>query len=272
MFAFDSPWIPLQRRRAAAEVALQERILAAEEARLRSQMERNYRLRASKKKEDKERQEQEYIGFLQQRQQEEQQQQQQQAYEEARLRRATAQAKAKRRQQDRQFYHDGDSDDEEVEEFSAVCGPHGQLYRVRNPSFQAKKNLQLRQASRPIEPRLVRGPDGNLYRVESPRSESHVDMDTLLDYKENLSSFPWDSSMKRNDMDDVYVEEKVENKVKAPASLKAKSKNGKDKKEKKIAVVVEDASDSEYNDEYKSPWRNRRPSPGQWMEPVESFQ
>lgn len=34
-------------------------------------------------------------------------------------------------------------------------------------------------------------------------------------------------------------------------------------------VVVEDASDSECEDEVlNSPWRNRRPSPGQWMEPI----
>lgn len=34
-------------------------------------------------------------------------------------------------------------------------------------------------------------------------------------------------------------------------------------------VVVEDASDSECEDELlSSPWRNRRPSPGQWMEPI----
>ena len=35
-------------------------------------------------------------------------------------------------------------------------------------------------------------------------------------------------------------------------------------------IVVEDASDSEGEEEIlTSPWRNRRPSPGQWMEPVE---
>ena len=34
-------------------------------------------------------------------------------------------------------------------------------------------------------------------------------------------------------------------------------------------IVVEDASDSECEDEVlHSPWRNRRPSPGEWMEPI----
>jgi len=44
------------------------------------------------------------------------------------------------------------------------------------------------------------------------------------------------------------------------------------KRKRIVGVIVEDASDSEYeNDEYKSPWRNRRPSPGEWLEPVENF-
>merc|ERR1712232_597412 len=39
---------------------------------------------------------------------------------------------------------------------------------------------------------------------------------------------------------------------------------------RKVTVIVEDASDSEYEDDkLDSIWRNRRPSPGQWMEPVE---
>merc|ERR1712003_275773 len=39
-----------------------------------------------------------------------------------------------------------------------------------------------------------------------------------------------------------------------------------------ITVLVEDASDSEYEeDEKEAIWRSRRPSPGQWMEPVLGF-
>ena len=42
------------------------------------------------------------------------------------------------------------------------------------------------------------------------------------------------------------------------------------KRRSKVTIIVEDASDSEYEDEeMNSVWRNRRPSPGQWMEPVE---
>jgi hypothetical protein len=42
-------------------------------------------------------------------------------------------------------------------------------------------------------------------------------------------------------------------------------------KNKLTTVIVEDASDSESDkDELRSVWRNRLPSPGQWMEPVEA--
>merc|ERR1712241_307120 len=44
-----------------------------------------------------------------------------------------------------------------------------------------------------------------------------------------------------------------------------KKKNNNNKRKRIVGVIVEDASDSEYdNDDYNSPWRNRRPSPGQW--------
>lgn len=40
---------------------------------------------------------------------------------------------------------------------------------------------------------------------------------------------------------------------------------------RKPLIVVEDASDSECEDEFKSYIRNRRPSDGEWMEPVDAF-
>jgi len=51
---------------------------------------------------------------------------------------------------------------------------------------------------------------------------------------------------------------------------KSKPGDGTSRQRKKITVIVEDASDSEDEDnELRSVWRNRRPSPGQWMEPIE---
>lgn len=56
-----------------------------------------------------------------------------------------------------------------------------------------------------------------------------------------------------------------------PASgrKRAKEKAAPKKKAIAVTVVVEDASDSECEDDSRSPWRNRRPGPGQWIEPVE---
>jgi hypothetical protein len=51
-----------------------------------------------------------------------------------------------------------------------------------------------------------------------------------------------------------------------------KKKCKKSRRKNKAIPVVEDASpDTEQeNEELKSVWRNRRPSPGEWMEPVVS--
>merc|ERR1711907_515504 len=55
--------------------------------------------------------------------------------------------------------------------------------------------------------------------------------------------------------------------------LQSPPEKKKKPKRKRVTIIVEDASDSEYeDDDYNSPWRNRRPSPGQWMEPVENYQ
>jgi hypothetical protein len=48
------------------------------------------------------------------------------------------------------------------------------------------------------------------------------------------------------------------------------TKGGKGSRRKRVTIIVEDASDSENeDDEFSSVWRNRRPSPGQWLEPVD---
>ena len=114
--------------------------------------------------------------------------------------------------------------------------------------------------------RLVRGFDGNLYRIK-------VGDGKRMQKEQN------DEERRENTVHD----EKIENTP--PLNRKSTSKSmgdeniagiskvlPKKKSKKKITFIVEDASDSETeNDEYKSIWRNRHPSPGKWMEPVESF-
>lgn len=137
--------------------------------------------------------------------------------------------------------------------------------------------------------KIVRGSDGRLYRVHKN------DLNERYPENFNNSSYPSqqprrsrrttkDRSTRSTGRDDVDVRAPVEaegtentdpqrtSQVKASRtttnskSLKPKSSRRK----KKITVIVEDASDSEYeSDDLNSVWRNRRPEAGEsWMEPV----
>jgi hypothetical protein len=123
---------------------------------------------------------------------------------------------------------------------------------------------------------IVGNSDGNLHSVEKPRSDSRACMGILLHDRENVSSSPWNSSMRRSSA--INTNDAEEKRVKSPTSLEKKPKNRK-KKTKKMTVIVEDASDSDYDNNYckNNPlWRNCRrnghPLPGQWMESIEIFQ
>ncbi|KAL3925166.1 MAG: hypothetical protein SGILL_000591 [Bacillariaceae sp.] len=284
----ESTRLGLKRRRAAEEEARRERRRAAEEAKRRSELERYYRMRAAEENQERERQAYDRQQYLQQQrwreQQEAERELQRQAHEHAlrkkqqreeeehasRSRRARAQAEAqRRRRQQAQYYLDENSHDDQEQEFNVVQSRDGRLYRVRNPNYHAVKNTQQRKTPHHSEPRIVRGDDGNLYRFESQKTqkmESPELMDTTSDDKQNLAHLTRSPPMRPTCvMDDV--EAKVQE-----APIRHKKKKSKKGKKKKITVIVENASDSENDDDYRSPWRNRRPSPGQWIEPVENFQ
>ena len=129
---------------------------------------------------------------------------------------------------------------------------------------------------------IVRGPDGNLYRVVAP---------TGYDRNSSMGSF----SDSTSDIESNCSTENKENEVEGPtsqgiSSIKTKSKkldnddgtNSKTttnvtsmqtKQEPLDQILVENVPDDEDEElkELHSVWRNRIPSPGQWMEPVESF-
>jgi hypothetical protein len=150
---------------------------------------------------------------------------------------------------------------------------------------------------------LMRGPDGRIYRVQVGVKQVPVVKPKSM--SQNIRPLEnEDHSMRqafRESMDDVVVTEhnleptnrptsKVPPPIRslsspslgAPNEMKTiksssrtppKSKKNSTAKKTRIQVIVEDASDSETEDEfYNSPWRNRRPSPGAWIEPVEYFQ
>lgn len=275
---FESPYESRRRR-------------AAEEARRRSEQERYYRMLAAQEQEE-ERQHQEYLRqqeararMIRQRQ-EEREEQQRQAYEAARLRRERAEAEAAERRRAQQRYwktkpfeEETDSESEEDPEYQVVRGYDGRLYRMRNPVFQK----QLRTPRAPKN-RLLEGPDsdlklgrdGRLYRVrKESQNEKQAPSSPIKVSVEDMENVPKtrDIPITKTTVAMDVDSEDVRDAALTKKTLKNPKKDKKSKKKrKKITVIVEDASDSEYEDEFKSPLRNRLPSPGEWMEPVEYFQ
>jgi hypothetical protein len=141
---------------------------------------------------------------------------------------------------------------------------------------------------------LVRGIDGLIYRVpirrtdqsdgqnlpslrrptvekEPPHLESKDASEDLshtpeLGVSRNNTTKQAESKITSNGTPDEEVRGRVVVDVRVPEAKGPK----KGRNRRKMTVVVEDASDSEGDkDEFKSVWRNRRPSPGQWIEPVD---
>lgn len=152
------------------------------------------------------------------------------------------------------------------------------------------------ESKQPTQPKyqLVRGIDGLLYRVPIHRAETNDTQNLPLlrrptvkevkspqirsgESSNRLSHVPKpvvprrntkraDSNLATETRPDEASRERVVVNVRVPEEKEPK----RGRNRRKVTVVVEDASDSEdENDELKSVWRNRRPSPGQWIEPVE---
>merc|ERR1711920_27068 len=190
--------------------------------------------------------------------------------EEEDYRRAYEAARRRRQQEERQRYFGFDSEDEETEpRFRLVRGIDGNLYKIRNEPTRLQSSQydssyvdenDNESESEDIF-RLVQGRDGNIYKIkigenkmnEEPKRSQNVASKKLID--------PVTSA----------VNDEISNKNED--SLKASLQKAEKKKlKRRVTIIVEDASDSEAEeDEQKSVWRNRRPSPGEWMEPVENF-
>ena len=144
---------------------------------------------------------------------------------------------------------------------------------------------------------VVLGPDGNLYRIAAPmhreRAESessdmstdercrasneeaenevdeHLPTEKEVFHKESSSGDESDmrASPEWHNCNDLNINSEVRR-----SSLEEGGSESSPKKCTSDIVVetVPDEEDAELNDLH-SIWRNRAPSPGQWMEPVESF-
>jgi hypothetical protein len=104
------------------------------------------------------------------------------------------------------------------------------------------------------------------------------DTDAVMESNSSSSSSDEDEKM-MNHQKTKQSKSVNQRKLKNNKNRKNNSKNKRNNRQKQerivgVGFIVEDASDSEYeklNDEYNSPWRNRRPSSRKWIEPVENY-
>jgi hypothetical protein len=215
----------------------QRQAAAAREARRQAELARYYRMKELEEQ-DRLRKRQAYERMLRQKQHEEEVYRQRRAYELERMRRALATEEDER---------------ENEAEFEKEHDPH---YR------------------------LVQGPDGRIYRIplhknptvvnSSPQATNAPDKENAFPSKQNIPvkipiTTKSGSSREANDdsLTTTFTTGNKKNKV-FPKLKQNKTR---------VTVIVEDASDSESeDDEFNSVWRKRRPSPGEWMEPIEDFE
>lgn len=152
---------------------------------------------------------------------------------------------------------------------------------------------------------LMRGPDGRVYRVQigSKKKESSRDQNRQTKWQGDSEHAPSSkrTTQRKNTIEELESEwgdeepnsKEVEgsqenmkqrlhldedwkglNSKEGRKTSRTSSSSSRTKKggKKRVTIIVEDASDSEEEDNFsKSPWHNRRPSPGEWMEPVEGY-
>jgi hypothetical protein len=237
--------------------SVQRQRAAAEEARRRAEMDRVLRM---KEIEEEERQRQKYLRRLQQKRREEEEYRH--AYEAARLCR---QQEVQRRNFEFEDEGEEEGNNRTEDDFRVVRGLDGNLYRVKIGEKPQPKCPRYASDLSESEPgfRLVQGPNGNLYRVKAGEKRQNQNQPSHHDDNENANP---NKTMTPSLAEGVANE--AETKVEFPVVGRRASKSGKKMSKKKVNIVVEDASDSESEKDFKSIWRNRHPSPGQLMEPI----
>lgn len=252
-----------------------QQLRAAEEAKRRAEAQRYQRMQAAR---------QDYISRLQE------EEAYRRAYEAAKRRRESEEAK----QVQEYLYGSGSDEAEEENEvqqpiFPTIQGPDGHLYKVkvgekaRPQPKPRRRSSQTQSRASPPQPedtyQLVRGPDGMIYRVQlqqQPKKEettprnvrstpTRVGVRNRRASSSSPSSFEEPSSI-AEDMSSMRIPIRESRSIR-----RERLASGKNKRNQNSSMfLVEDASDSESDDDYKSVWRNRIPSPGEWMEPVQS--
>jgi hypothetical protein len=288
----------------------ERRRVAAEEARRHAEIERYYRRVKELEEQDKLRERQEHMR-MQRQQQEEEKEYRRRVQEAYRMRHLEEEESRRQSLASRMRGHVDNEEEDEPEQHRIFRGPDGRLYRMPvegltrrdegltrrddEPSVIKESPCKRTNSKRAPEPeryRIIRGPDESLlYRVPASCIPRSVDFETEETSPEETSPSTNPLRTKAQRMQKP-AEETNEN-IRRPNPLhggttasgaprsaeqekallqKSSTKGNKQKSGKKrVTVIVEDASDSETEDEFKSVWRNRRPSPGEWIEPVEDF-
>ena len=160
-----------------------------------------------------------------------------------------------------------ESDDDSLT-YRIVRGNDGFLYRIPVQRRQKPRRRNVFSEPQPPVPspsRIVRGPDGQLYRLMDEEKKATDAKFLSKDYSRN-ESFRDEHPYVATELEEVSKQRTRRQPLSEviPVAVKPTTKS-----RRKFTVIVEDASDSENEDESMSYWRNRRPSPGEWMEPVE---
>ena len=157
----------------------------------------------------------------------------------------------KRRQRilQQQMQAESDHDDNDDYKIEIAYGRDGNLYYVKRPIHSQQKGRR--------QPTIREEKTNRFTREFQPdpviAEESHNDSDPETD----------------SDDEDYLMRQRRP--IQPIEQRHGRSHLRKKSPKRRITVTVEDASDSECESEFDSPWRNRRPSPGQWMEPVDPF-
>jgi hypothetical protein len=161
-----------------------------------------------------------------------------------------------------------------------------EMERLQNKQLmRERRREQCRRDANAFPPgTIIRGRDGRLYRVVVDPHLNDDDASIHSNGSASVQSSSCSDSVQTN-TDEMEVEHRTDEKIRlnatanefipkdASKSAPMKVTNDKFTKKKQFTLTVEDVpfeEDEELKDLH-SVWRNRAPSPGEWMEPVDSF-
>jgi hypothetical protein len=249
-----------QQRRHAGDGAWRRMKYADEENRRRQDLER-YLLLQQREQKEKEARQREYIRQVElQRQNEKEAERRRLHQEHARRLRLQKQMSETDGIERHQTQHDRQLPARREEEHYKRVGKEARMRREKAAA------THMRDAAAEPEETTFKGADDELFTVTNDRI-SRVKT-------HHQPSDPTKAASEEHDRTIDTVNQSFSTSARANAperqmKPKSQSNEGGKHKKKRVTVLVEDASASENEDEFKSPSRNRLPSRGQWMEPVD---